>query len=128
MSEAYLDCAVEVKPVETTEADDVNLRRDERVDVDGVMTAVRQAGFCRPDPPRILKVLDVSAGGVSFESPRPMPTGQKVEMSIDTPTRYGIKAIGRVKYCIRWASNFRIGVEFVDISPTDQRSLTQLYF
>jgi len=33
-----------------------------------------------------------------------------------------------VKYCIRWASNYRIGVEFVDISQTDSRALTQWLF
>jgi len=129
MSEVCLDCAVEVKPIETTDpTTESELRESERIETETVTTAVRQSGFSRPGPLRIVKVLDISAGGISFESAKPMPTGQKVEMSIDTPTKNGIAATGRVKYCIKWASGFRIGVEFVDISSTDQRSLTKEHF
>ena len=127
MGEICLDCAVEVKPIEA-DPNAAEARRSERIEADGVTSAVRESGFWRPGPMRIVKVLDISSGGISFEHSRSMPTGQKVELSIDTPTRDGIKAIGRVRYCIRWASNFRIGMEFVEISPADQRALTKEHF
>lgn len=128
MGEVCLDCAVEVNLIDAVDTPVEELRKSERVEVENVTSAVRQTGFWKPGPLRIVKVLDISAGGISFESPKQMPTGQKVELSIDTPTKNGIKAVGRVKYCIRWASNFRIGVEFVDISATDQRALTKEHF
>ena len=75
-----------------------------------------------------VKVLDVGSGGVSFESADAMSTGQKVELLIDTPVRSSIPATGRVKYCIRWANCFRIGVEFVEISAAHCRMLTREFF
>ena len=128
MGEVCLDCAVEVKPAEAAGTPVEEIRETERIEVNSVTSAVREAGFWRLGPLKIVKVLDISAGGISFESPKQMPTGQKVELSIDTPTRDGIKAVGRVKYCIRWASSFRIGVEFVEINATDQRALTKEHF
>ncbi|HUU70209.1 MAG TPA: PilZ domain-containing protein [Planctomycetota bacterium] len=129
MGEICLDCAVEVKLLEQAAAtQQTDGRRGERVEADGMTTVVRESGFWRPGPMRIVKVLDISSGGISFEYSRSMPTGQKVELSIDTPARDGIKAVGRVRYCIRWASSFRIGVEFVEISAADQRALTKEHF
>ena len=130
MTEEYLDCAVEVNPVEedeeTISAD--GRRVADRIAVDGVTTAVRQAGFYKLGPLHSVNVLDVGTGGISFESDQPISTGQKVELLIDTPVKNGIVAAGRVKYCIRWASNFRIGVEFVEIGPADQKVLTRQFF
>jgi len=129
MGEMCIDCGVDLKPIEEAGAGTaVDLRRDERYRAEGMTTAIRQSGFWRPGAPRVVKVLDISSGGISFESTVQMPTGQKVEMSIDTPARNGIKAVGRVKYCIRWASNFRIGVEFVEIAPDDQRAMIKEHF
>jgi len=128
MGEICMDCAVEVKPVEQADPKTAETRRSERIEADGMTTAVRESGFWRAGPMRIVKVLDISSGGISFEHSQSMPTGQKVELSIDTPARDGIKAIGRVRYCIRWASSFRIGVEFVEIAAADQRALTKEHF
>jgi hypothetical protein len=89
---------------------------------------VRNAGFYRRGGMHSARVLDIGSGGVSFESPAEMPTGQKVELVIDTPVKDGIHAFGRVKYCIKWASNFRIGIEFVEISPGDRKVLTREFF
>jgi hypothetical protein len=130
MSDTYLDCAVKVTPVEDAsgETEARPRRTAERTSVDGVTTSVRQAGFHRPGMFDCVKVLDVGSGGVSFESADAMSTGQKVELLMDTPVRSSIPATGRVKYCIRWANCFRIGVEFVDISAAHSRMLTREFF
>lgn len=130
MSDAYLDCAVKVTPVDgvSGETEEKTRRAAERTSVEGVTTSVRQAGFHRPGVFESVKVLDVGSGGVSFESDDAMSTGQKVELLIDTPVRSSIPAMGRVKYCIRWADCFRIGVEFVDISAAHRRMLTREFF
>jgi hypothetical protein len=129
MSESYLDCGVEVRPLEAQDDARVqDVRASQRFEPEGVSTAVRNAGFYRRGKMQAVKVLDVGTGGISFESSQAMSTGQKVELSIDTPVKNGISATGRVKYCIRWASNFRIGVEFTEISPADQRVLTKEFF
>jgi len=130
MSEEYLDCSVDVKPVELQEAAaDVESRRTaKRIEGGGISTSIRQAGFYKPGVLHSVSVLDIGAGGISFESEQAMSTGQKVEMLIDTPVKDHIAATGRVKYCIRWASGFRIGVEFVEISSADKRILTREFF
>jgi len=123
MTEAFLDCGVELRFQQTD-----HQRQSERLEVDNVETSVRQAGFYKPGVLRNVKVLDVSHGGMSFESPSPMSPGQRVEMKIDMPVKNGIKAVGRVKYSIKWASNFRIGVEFTEINPAERRLLTKENF
>jgi len=123
MTQAFLDCGVELRLQQAE-----NQRESERLEVDDVETSVRQAGFYKPGVLRNVKVLDVSQGGMSFESPSPMSPGQRVEMKIDMPVKNGIKAVGRVKYSIKWASNFRIGVEFVEMNPADKRLLTKENF
>ncbi|NQT21059.1 MAG: PilZ domain-containing protein [Planctomycetes bacterium] len=131
MSDAYLDCAVRVTPVEEAshhEVEEAARRANERRSVEGVSTSVRKAGFHRPGPFDSVRVLDVGSGGISFESPDAISTGQKVELLIDTPVRSSIPAAGRVKYCIRWADCFRVGVEFVDISTAHRRMLTREFF
>jgi len=127
MSQAYLDCGIEVSigPKDETGAEQ---RQKGRLEVEGVTTSVRQATFTKPGPMRVARVLDIGTGGISFESTSTMPIGQKVELVIDTPARNGIAAVGRVKYCIRWASGFRVGIEFVEINPTDQKFFTKEYF
>ena len=130
MSEEYLDCSVEVKPVQTEDetSDPGDRRTTERMADEGVTTAVRQTGSHKPGTMHSVSVLDIGSGGISFESAAAMSTGQKVELSMDTPVRNGVKAVGRVKYCIRWAGGFRIGVEFIEINPSDQKALTREFF
>jgi|GEM_PF-3298791 len=130
MSEEYLDCSVEVKPVGTEDetSDPASRRTTERMAGEGVATSVRQAGFHKLGAMHSVSVLDIGSGGISFESTAAMATGQKVELSMDTPVRNGVKAVGRVKYCIRWAGGFRIGVEFIEINSADQKILTRKFF
>jgi len=46
-------------------------------------------------------------------------------MRIDTPMRTNIAALGDVRYTIPWGAAFRVGVEFVEIAPSDRRLLQQ---
>jgi len=130
MSEAYLDCGVEFSLIgsDSKPQSDIEMRTAERFKPEGVTTSVRNAGFYKPGKMQAVKVLDIGAGGISFESTEAIATGQKVELVIDTPVRNGIAAMGRVRYCIRWASNYRVGVAFTEISGQDQRILTREFF
>jgi len=130
MSEAFLDCGVEITLVGSNSVSlaGIEMRTNERFEPENFTTSVRNAGFYKPGKMQAVRVLDIGTGGISFESTEAMSTGQKVELRIDTPVKNGIRAMGRVKYCIRWASNYRIGVAFSEISGQDKRFLTKEFF
>jgi c-di-GMP-binding flagellar brake protein YcgR len=77
---------------------------------------------------RAVRVMDISPGGLSFESASQLQRGQRLRLRIDTPVRTDISALGEVRYTIPWGAVFRVGVEFIDIAPSDRRLLQQPHF
>lgn len=74
--------------------------------------------------------IDLSAGGVLFESPRPHPVGSALSLVVRLPAWFGggeAWAVGRVVRCepVEGGASHKVAVEFTTISDGDRRLLAE---
>jgi hypothetical protein len=117
-----MDCDVEMRLVSGAkpEVEQDERRSDERVDPGDARAALWLKAHDKTWPLRSVRVLDIGPGGLSFESDAPLPIGAVLEMNINMPVRNGISAVAEVCYAIQWASSYRVGVKFVQMSEADR--------
>jgi len=120
-----MDCDIEMRILRDAEAErKIDERRDgERSDAGPSSAALWLKANDRAWPLRSVRVLDISQGGLSFEAEEPLPVGSKLEMNVNTPVKNGIIAVAEVRYTIRWAGSYRVGVRFLRISESDRKLL-----
>ena len=114
------------KAEETTTA--AERRREPRTRTRLTYATLREQGLFKSKNPRPVRVLDISPGGLGFESPVSYAVGSKLHLVIDTPVKVGIEATGEVRYSMRWTSSWRIGLKFTEISQADKRLLQRRTF
>jgi c-di-GMP-binding flagellar brake protein YcgR len=122
------DYSVEVQQDTQTATAETNRRREPRTSTKLTCAVVREAGLFKSKQGRPVRVLDISPGGLGFESPCEYQQGQKVHLIIDTPVKIGIEAVGEIRYCVPWSSSYRIGVQFKQIDPADRKLLHRKTF
>jgi hypothetical protein len=117
-----MDCDVEMRLVSGVEpeGEQDERRNEERIDPGEARAALWLKAHDKVWPLRSVRVLDMSPGGLSFEADAPLPVGAVIEMNINTPVRNGIPAVAEVCYSIQWASSYRVGVKFVQMSEADR--------
>jgi PilZ domain len=69
-----------------------------------------------------VKALDISASGISVQSPLPLPQDAPVEVEITLP---GTKVPMRVKAVIRNKHGVRYGVEFLSATEAQKSDITR---
>ncbi|MDR2892229.1 MAG: PilZ domain-containing protein [Deltaproteobacteria bacterium] len=87
-------------------------------------------------------VNDISQGGISIESPRPLDAGQTMQVKVHIPmlNRFSssffkvyendadqyFMAIAKVIWCKPAAGKYMVGMEFVNVDDTQSRALAAL--
>lgn len=72
------------------------------------------------------RLHDVSLGGANVASPRPLPVGTQVLLSLDTPDQQEVWLPGVVASCAHSAGPTRLGIRFMPLSPEAKQALESL--
>lgn len=73
----------------------------------------------------LARTRSVSRGGVGFSSPAPLREGTALRILLAVGSEV-IRARGRVVYSLDAENGHEVGVEFVQITPEDERILLRL--
>lgn len=77
---------------------------------------------------RHAETIDLSTTGLAWRSPTWYSPGTRVQVELNSPSRVPIRAPATITMCIPDTPGFRIGAEFVDLPPEDERQLVLLLY
>lgn len=79
--------------------------------------------------PESLRIVDLSAGGIGGYMSRAVAPGTRCVISLDAILESGTRRIsvwGTIAYCSSRASEFRVGIKFLDSDTMSKAYLQQL--
>jgi len=104
-------------------------REHPRFQVDGATTSLGKPGFLSSlgFGPIRHQVVNLSQGGAMVRVGKHFPVDSRHELRIELPTyREVVETIGEVRWCaqsVKNASDFYVGIRFVNLPEDDQRKL-----
>jgi len=104
-------------------------REHPRFQVDGATTSLGKPGFLSSlgFGPIRHQVVNLSQGGAMVRVGKHFPVESRHELRIELPSiREIVETIGEVRWCaqsVKNASDFYVGIRFVDLPEDDQRKL-----
>jgi hypothetical protein len=108
-------------------------REHPRFHVEGATTSLGKPGFLSSlgFGPIRHQVVNLSQGGALVRVGKQFPIDSRHELRIEIPTyREIVETVGEVRWCAQSAKNasdYYVGIQFVDLPPEDQRKLAGLY-
>ena len=108
-------------------------REHPRFQVEGTTTVLGRPGFLASLGIGPIKhpVVNLSQGGAMVRVGKQFPVESRHEIRIEIPKfQEVVEVVGEVRWCAQSAKNasdFYVGIRFVDLPPADQQKLAGLY-